>query len=443
MVDENKVGNYLYVENGTVIDKSDLFIGICEQCHNVLKSCKKKEKIKIIYSARQTGLGAVLEGSEQVDDMAARMDCSDEDENPIFKKTNLSADFEIEDVQVINDIDSDDEDYFETRHPPAEAIANGLWIGELPEQFHGLTRTDELAISLMVPSVFLATVVGTTHHKVCSHFYVVQNKDPIIRHVPANTNESFRLTVVGAMTREEIAVQRTRFPLQVSLCQEVLAWYLENNLEYIKYKNYVDVNRIDFSDEGCFVDRTDSSANPVDKSVVDSMIFGTTTYNTGDGSETEASEHSEIRSRFIFEMPVIGDQKKSSIDLLARNSSNFVHAKNLANLPLFFPTLIPFGSGGPSQPRLVQISVEHWIRIVLLLGKRGSFQKHWGFLPVAFDFIAVKKAFTAQYIAMRMNTAAVKAGTVAKKSLQACVDFSNDLERRQRRGEKVHYMLII
>jgi len=370
-------------------------------------------------------------------ELVAQLQCGEQNDNRFGKRTDFLPDFEIDDVQIESDNDSDDDEPFESRNPPAEAIANALWIGELPEQFRGLTRTDEQAVSLMVPSIFLATMVGTTHHKVSSHFYVVQNPAPIIQKVPANVNGAIRLTVVGPMTPEEIAVQRGRFPLQVTLCREVLAWWSQNNSEYIKHAEYVDLNKTDFSDEGCFVDRSDESANPVEKCVVDTMIFGNTTYNTGDGSETEVSEHSEIRSRFIFQMPVIGDQNKSSTDLLARNSSNYIHARNLSNLALYFPTLIPYGRGGPSEKRLVKLSVEHWIRIVLRMGKRGVFQKHWGFLPVAFDFIAVKKAFTAQYIAMRMNTAAVKAGKVAKKSLQACVEFSNDLERRQRRGEKV------
>jgi len=52
--DKNKNGNFVYAENGTVTDKSELFLGICEQCHSVLRSCKRKNKIKITYSARQT-----------------------------------------------------------------------------------------------------------------------------------------------------------------------------------------------------------------------------------------------------------------------------------------------------------------------------------------------------------------------------------------------------
>ena len=350
--------------------------------------------------------------------------------------------------ETVRTDDEDDEPY-ESRAPPMDAIANGNWIGVLPLQFAGMTRTDELSVSLMVPCVFLATIVGTNQKKICSHYYVIKNADPIIRHVPADITGSYRLTLVGALTSEAIAKQRIRYPLNVPLDRSFLEWALCNHSDYIKHQSFVNLSAEDVTDEGCVIDRTDSSENPVCAELITSMTFGSTSYNTGDATSMDTSATSstndytetDIRSKFIFQMSNVPGNDAGPTDFLARNSSNYSYGKNFSDVPLFFPTLIPYGCGGPAQARIVRMSAEHWIKRALRVGKDGLFQKHWGFLPVAFDYIAFKKACTQQYISMRMNKTAIQAGVWKKSDINECVKYSNILEQCLRRGEKVYHTL--
>ncbi|KAI9339866.1 hypothetical protein BDR26DRAFT_973790 [Obelidium mucronatum] len=60
---------------------------------------------------------------------------------------------------------------------PAEAIANGNWIGRLPSSFGDISRTTENVVSLMQPCLFLSTMFGSTSENsrktIKSHHYIL------------------------------------------------------------------------------------------------------------------------------------------------------------------------------------------------------------------------------------------------------------------------------
>ena len=280
--------------------------------------------------------------------------------------------------------------------------------------------------------MFLATIVGTNTSKICSHFYIVKNPQPVIRCVPAEVVGSVRLTLVGAMTTDAIAQTRIRFPLQLQLCKEFLQWLTERNSVYIENMDKVNLNAM-ISDDGCVIDRTNNSGDPVNTILLNRMVFGITSVNTGDatvlGGEI-AGEDTDNRTNFIFQMDPL---ETGSSDYLARNSNNYSNNPNFGDLAMIFPKLLPYGTGGPTQFRLVKISVESWIRRALRI-TGGAFNQHWGFIGAAYDLIATKKAFTQQFIAMRVRTSAIKIGMWRKDEVLQCLAYKQNVDLCTARG---------
>ncbi|KAE9069513.1 hypothetical protein PF006_g29559 [Phytophthora fragariae] len=92
--------------------------------------------------------------------------------------------------------------------PPSAAIANGNYIGHLPTPFQTMTRTDEQAISLVLPSVSLSVVTRGLCRTIKSHHYIVRNTEgPIVEMLPRDLSHRVRVTMTP--TIESIAVVNT------------------------------------------------------------------------------------------------------------------------------------------------------------------------------------------------------------------------------------------
>ena len=286
---------------------------------------------------------------------------------------------------------------FPVKKTPAESIANGNWIGELPKEFCNITRTDELTVSLMHPCIYLSTILGTKRKSIKSHHYVVVNPNPVIENIPGN--QPTRITYVGALTTQQIAEQRVRFDLNVTLCRDILQWFLKHNHEYIEHKNIIDEN-LDNINDNIHINRTDNSNFRVSSKLLKLMEFGSSTYNTGttepapillnsinnenenyndcnnsdcnnnndeneltvneinpdlllDGSY-EGMRNDNCRSHIIFQ--------SQSVDYCSVASNQYSKHKDLSDIAKYFPSLLPYGRGDPNEERLVNLSHEKWAK---------------------------------------------------------------------------------
>ena len=341
-------------------------------------------------------------------------------------------------------------------NPPENAIANGNWIGILPERFKGLTRTDESSISLMVPCLHLSTVVSG-HETLDSHHFIVKNPNPVIEEVPRNLHAIHRLTLVGPMTSEVQAAQRKRFPWQHSLCKEFLNFLKLKNKLYIQHDNNINMgsfnnqaqfNETDFN-ESLVVDRTDTGGNAVNPKLVRIMLFGITNHNEGKITNTSApaatsnanvTQEEQCRSKFVFQPETESNESAKPTDVIAFNSSNTVYNKNFALCPYFYPTLLPYGCGGPAEERLVPLTAKKWILRSLRLNCRSGigFQNHHSFLPMGFDAISTKEAYASQFVAMRIKKNAIKTGLWKKEEILQCETYAKLADTCLKTGQKVN-----
>ena len=105
----------------------------------------------------------------------------------------------------------DDMDIDYTDRPPMYAIANGNFIGHLPDRFQDLSRSEEATISLMIICIYLSTIVSSHMTVINSHHYIIKNPDPVLRSIPASTAGSVRVAMVGAFTEEKTARVSIKF----------------------------------------------------------------------------------------------------------------------------------------------------------------------------------------------------------------------------------------
>ena len=191
-----------------------------------------------------------------------------------------------------------------------------------------------------------------------------------------------------------------------------------------------------------FVDRTDASDNPVHGKLVKFLNFGSTAYNTGNKDqdsgvtskilekESDDSETTEIaetsRSHLVFQ------------DFAAYGTNKYSNSRDLSDIPEMFPTLIPYGRGGPDEERPVPMSHEYWAkRCFRVSGNR--FQTHWGFLAIVYDYINMVKCFGAHYRSISTHKATLNGGWTAKK-LDACIEYYKKTEEQLRKGEIVRML---
>ena len=276
--------------------------------------------------------------------------------------TDLSLDLELEDYEPV--IPTPPADFHSAlMKPPINAIANGLWIGFLPEQYENLTRTDESCVGLMVLNIYLSSIIGSSRQLMNSHHFVIKNPEPIIRSVPAEVTGTVRTTLVGALTAVQTAIIRKRFPLRVDLCRSFLRWLEDYNACYMAAAAQGLIDHAIFDNlnpDSCFVDRTDSSLNSVNPKLVKILQFGISSYNTGTADnaieeeepetgqhETANTELENTRTRMIYQPGTSTVQRAS--ELIIFNTSNLPSIYGMGKLIYCFPTLFPYGCGDLQQ----------------------------------------------------------------------------------------------
>jgi hypothetical protein len=166
--------------------------------------------------------------------------------------------------------------------PPINSIANGNWIGYLPKEFEGITRTEEQTVALMTLQIYLSTVIASDNKVLNSHTYCIKNPHPILRYFSNDVVGKILFTIVGANIPELEAMVRQRFPMDVDLARSFLAFLDDNNVLYKSHDHQLGRHLEEAMKlENFIVDRTDTSDDRVSPKLVDMMQFGITSYNHG------------------------------------------------------------------------------------------------------------------------------------------------------------------
>ncbi|KAI8821219.1 hypothetical protein BJ741DRAFT_681038 [Chytriomyces cf. hyalinus JEL632] len=175
---------------------------------------------------------------------------------------------------------------------PAEAIANGNWIGYLPEEFVNVSRTTESVVSLMQLCISLSSVIGNSSRKtIKSHHYISVFDQPVLCHLPAMPWDHLQVTFVGSFATEEFAQMQARYSVQ-NFAGDLLSFFEKHNKWHKEHADLIRpaaAGNYDFGE--VHIDRTDTSSVPVNVHLV--QMLNHTTYNTGcaDTAFEEATAH--------------------------------------------------------------------------------------------------------------------------------------------------------
>ncbi|KAI9348154.1 hypothetical protein BDR26DRAFT_948318, partial [Obelidium mucronatum] len=227
--------------------------------------------------------------------------------------------------------------------PPEESIANGNWIGEIEQKFKSMSSVDKLSVALVVPGFVLKSLVADKEKKTLnSHFYALLNSRPFIQMIPSDASDSSRITLCGAFTSAQKAATLSREKWNAPLCRDFVDTYGGQNVFLRDHPNYI--QPAENSDaQSIFVDRTDSSSNPVPERIVNMMSFGSTSYNSGastDEIDTATELYDSTRNSYVYEQgrepsPIVSE------DFAAFHSANYSKSRDLSDAPFMFVHLLP------------------------------------------------------------------------------------------------------
>lgn len=317
-------------------------------------------------------------------------------------------------------------------HAPKFAIANGLYIGWLPDDFNDTNVTEHAMLNLAQPTKMLAVVRGGHHTAIRAHAYYFR-ADPappaslLPREVVADG--TIGVTMVGFMTSKQKAATFKRYDVRVPRLVAQLKWYTENN-ELFKSRA-VSVcpdlaTRSAYQQTQVVLDRCHEESSAPSTTVsqeLDAACFRFNAPNPAHSNVTDVDETQELCSAAL--LTNFADESDShrarkvleKQHVLVRRSSRIVSDFDNAFWVYAFVELFPFGRGGLDEPRPVKISLREYLRYCLRLSSHRH-ARHHSFTLVAFDVLARHESMKAVYLRARMSPAAVaEAAVVGRDAL--------------------------
>ncbi|KAJ3402950.1 hypothetical protein HDV05_008154 [Chytridiales sp. JEL 0842] len=159
------------------------------------------------------------------------------------------------------------------------SIANGNWIGWIPQRFEGLTWTDEQTIALNLPYSYVTKVFGTGTNQLRAHSYLVKQSTPFASLAPDSVTGRTRVTLVGHLTPQPKVMISHRFEWQLHVpCQQFISFLREHNAMYAEH---YELAVLPSEHVTVVEDRSSDSRDPIPDNVLQGMNFGVTTYATG------------------------------------------------------------------------------------------------------------------------------------------------------------------
>jgi len=325
--------------------------------------------------------------------------------------------------------------------PPTLAIANGNYIGRLPERFN-LSRTDEQAIALVSSCVSMSTVTGGPCQTIKSHHYIVENTEgPIVSMLPGDVVDRVRVAMTGCMTSSQVAACKKRYELNVLQCREALAFLYDNNTEYAEYRERRGGDAVGVALQGntqleVVIDNSKALGEGDNHDEMTDAIRDDSCHSRLGSTVLEGANEAleciwEDRSSLLL----VPNQSQESpyTDILVRKSNKYVSMQAWASCVRMFPSLFPGGRGGPKERRRTHMSVKKWInRCLRVHGHR--FEEHYAFLLLAFDYLATESARQTLFVKMHVSSRALKAAKISHHTLKTAMDYYTYLTKAKAKG---------
>ena len=202
---DDRLADILLSKYGIFVDSEGFLpatIASGRNCNDSLYGCFCDDCLPVIMQdVKMTKIAKGSGRSHNDQNNVSLNDCEDSK----CSDDEISVDDVVDAMSTDDTIDTQEPTYKYTDKPPIYAIANGNYIGHLPDQFQDLSRSEEAAVALMVVCIYLSTIVSSHMSVINSHHYIIKNPDPVIRCIPASTAGTVRVAMVGAFTEEKEA----------------------------------------------------------------------------------------------------------------------------------------------------------------------------------------------------------------------------------------------
>lgn len=301
-----------------------------------------------------------------------------------------------------------------TCNPPKFAIANGNFIGALPENLQDIKPSEVAMVSLAGHITQIVNVQGGIGKKLVGHSTVFINQPgPPISILPKKPLES-SLQVVFAGGKQATQNQKDQICYKHFVRTDKvysIGAFLKNNNHLYASVTFQETLVSDGFDPTHFID---------DDAQFQNELFGSNhNHNFSTEAETPDLELQDVQSSSLLTV----HHSDSIVD---------IHTKNL--FLLAFPDLFPFGRGGFEEPRKIKMSFLVWIRY-LLRNSRFKFIQHPVFCLIAFDIQNRKNLLNTQCIKCSINPyLSAQIGSVSDQELQTFLEFENQKRNARKIG---------
>ena len=294
---------------------------------------------------------------------------------------------------------------------PPNAMANGLWLGDIPADLQDLTWAEQLLISKVRMNRFVVRV-GSGRKKLNAH--VIAFESPVAKVYKAlpppikELDEIFAVILVGPVRPSEDLYNHMPILVRRNKVGRALRWLKTNNYQY-KDLEISDQNLSEYPDKGIPVSiqsiKADSSkiaeatsVNDIEEE--DGVTEGECPYvvNGLIGNDLEVKSYQRLKAIALAHLHSGG--KVLAIGHGEEPQSMF---NNPDLYPMMFPWLFPYGHGGIGNSHIsVRISSEKQKKHYLLYHDK-RFQLDRLFPLVAFSHEQVKSATSAGFIVSKQS----------------------------------------
>lgn len=298
--------------------------------------------------------------------------------------------------------------------PPKFAVANGYYIGVWPSTIATLTRTEEKMVALVSLLADIDVVTrGQTRkgfqHPVLYQHSVMFNAEPgpVASHLPnllgkADPSQRFHVVFGGPMTTTEDLQSRRSYAARRKPIDDSFKFLLDVNVHYDESEIPIRRDLVDNLDEEPPAELIQVVNDPATTgSVVENTVDRITRPAGIDDDEQSDSEvdaeipvrretSAMLENSLLPSMETL-DAAGQNACIGVRRSTKIASCYRQSLLEMVFPCLFPAGRGGPTEKRLVPVSLKEHVRHLMSLST-NRFGAHSSFILVATDIISRRRA---------------------------------------------------
>lgn len=324
---------------------------------------------------------------------------------------------------------------------PRTALANGLWLGQVPMVLSRLTYAEQCLVARVRSNRCVVRVSCGQSKMMANAISFPLPTAKVYQLLPPRREElddvlAFIFSGVNAPTEEDLG--RTPMLVRRNAVADALDWLKLNHCDYSDLR----IDRV-------ALDSYPISGIPVNviyKSIGDTNIVPSTT-SMHDGDEEEGTEEGECPLKVNG---LVGSHLEN-MSILARKAAAVQHLRTGGHVlavgrsdtpeslfdnpklyPQMYPWLFPFGLGGPGNARVRGTVSEANHKKWLLMYHDKRFQTDSRFIIIAFNHEQIKRGSTGSFILTKRANFSSIVSRVSKLNPAVVMSIANRLKQGER-----------